>query len=191
MTSRQTAASEAALIPLFLGKRRCNITFVLDSSENMRAALESVKRLLIQTLLTKASLRDSLFNIMTFSGKVNCWSHHMLPCTPDTVYTTLSWIHSVSCSPGKDLLAALSLALTDPTCQAVHLLTTDLPDQPEAMLRALPALAAWRPVNIFYLQDSGSQLDINTQDYLLCLTHATRGSCYMISVNSSGALEKV
>lgn len=70
MTSRQMAASEAALIPLLLGKQSCNITFVLDSSESMRAVLGSVKRLLIQTLLTKASFRDSLFNIMTFSNKV-------------------------------------------------------------------------------------------------------------------------
>lgn len=70
MTSRQTEASEAALIPPFLGKHGCSVTFVVDGSENMRAVLGSAKRLLIQTLLTKASLGDSLFNIMTFSGKV-------------------------------------------------------------------------------------------------------------------------
>ena len=70
MTSRQMGASEDALIPLLVGKEGCNITFVLDSSESMRAVLGSVKRLLIQTLLTKASLRDSLFNIVTFSDKV-------------------------------------------------------------------------------------------------------------------------
>lgn len=77
MTSRKTGASEAALIPLFLGKRSCNITFVLDTSENMRAVLGSVKRLLIQTLLTKASLRDSLFNILTYSGKVRREGHNI------------------------------------------------------------------------------------------------------------------
>ncbi|XP_037622473.1 uncharacterized protein C11orf16 homolog [Sebastes umbrosus] len=191
MTSRQTAASEAALVPPFLGKQRCNVTFVVDSSESMRAALGSVKRLLIQTLLTKASLRDSLFNIMTFSGKLACWSHHMLPCAPDTVYMALSWIHSISCSPGRDLLAALSVALTDPACHAIHLLCTDLPDQPEAVLAALPALAGGRPVNVFYLQDSGGQLDSNTRDYLQCLTHATRGSCYVIPVGLDGVLKKV
>ncbi|KAM7415123.1 hypothetical protein PAMA_019784 [Pampus argenteus] len=191
MTSRQTAASEAALTPLFLGKRGCNITFVVDISENLRAALESVKRLLIQTLLTKASLRDSLFNIMTFSDKVNCWSLHMLPCTHDTVYTALSWIRSISCSPGRDLLAALSMALTDSTCQAVHLLTTGLPDQPGAALRALPALAAGRPVNVFYLQDSGAQLEIDTRDYQQRLAHATRGSCFMVAVDLNGVLQKV
>ncbi|GAA6215318.1 uncharacterized protein C11orf16 homolog [Lates japonicus] len=191
MTSRQMAASEAALIPLLLGKQSCNITFVLDSSESTRAVLGSVKRLLIQTLLTKASFRDSLFNIMTFSNKVNRWSHHMLPCAPDTVYTALSWIHSISCSPGRDLLAALSLALADPACHAVHLLTVDLPDQQEAMLRALPTLAAGRPVNILYLQDSVGQLNSNTRDYLQCLTQATRGSCYVITDILNGKLGKV
>jgi len=69
MTSRQMETSEAALIPLFLGKAGCNITYVLDTSENMRAVLGSVKGLLIQTLLAKASFRDSLFNIMTFSSE--------------------------------------------------------------------------------------------------------------------------
>ncbi|XP_044048317.1 uncharacterized protein C11orf16 homolog [Siniperca chuatsi] len=191
MASRQTVASEAALIPLFLGKPRCNITFVVDSSESTRAVLGSVKRLLIQTLLTRASLRDSLFNIMTYSGKVNCWSHHMLPCAPDTVYMALSWIHSISCSPGRDLLAALSMALPDPACHAIHLLCTELPEQPEALLSALPALAAGRPVNVFYLQDSGGQLDSNTRDYLQCLTQATRGSSYVIPVGLNGVLEQV
>nr|XP_020449018.1 uncharacterized protein C11orf16 homolog [Monopterus albus] len=191
MSSRQRVASKAALISLFMGKRSCNITFVLDSSEDMRAVLGSVKRLLIQTLLTKASLQDSLFNIMMFSAKVNCWSHHMLPCAPDTVYTAVSWIHSISCSPGRDLLAALSMALADPACHTVHLLCIDLPRQPETVLRALPALAAGRPVNVFYLLDSVGQMDGNTRDYLQCLSQATRGSCYVITVGSNRKLDKV
>lgn len=115
----------------------------------------------------------------------------MLPCAPDTVYMALSWIHSISCSPGRDLLAALSVALTDPACDAIHLLCTDLSDHPEAVLTALPALAAVRPVNIFYLQDSGHQLDRNTVDYLQRLTQTTRGSCYVIPVGLNGVLEKV
>lgn len=123
--------------------------------------------------------------------QVNAWSHHMLPCAPDTVYTALSWIHSISCSAGRDLLAALSLALTDPACHAVHLLAADQPDQPGAVLSALPALAAGRPVNTFYLQDSDGQPDINTRDYLRRLTQATRGSCYVVVDSSDGKLGKV
>lgn len=70
MSSRWTAAPEAALIPLFMGQDGCSVTFVVDTSEDMRAVLGSVKRLLIQALLTMSSLQDSLFNIMTFSGEV-------------------------------------------------------------------------------------------------------------------------
>ncbi|CAI5665637.1 unnamed protein product [Oreochromis niloticus] len=191
MTSGQMVTCEAALIPLLLGKQGCNITFVLESSENMKAVLGSVKHLLIQTLLNKASHRDSLFNIMSFSSKVTCWSGHMCSCAPDTVYTALSWIHSISCSSGRDLLSALSIALTDPACHAVHLLFTGFPDQPEAVLRALPALAVGRPVNVFYLQDLGNKLDRNTRDYLQSFTQTTRGSCYLIPFDLNGALEKV
>lgn len=115
----------------------------------------------------------------------------MLPCAPDTVYMALSWIHSISCSPGWGLLVALSAALADPACHAIHLLCTDLPDHPEAVLTALPALAAGRPVNVFYLQDSGGQLDSSTRDYLQRLSQATRGSCYVIPVGLNGELEKV
>lgn len=62
---------EATLMPLLLGDRGCGVTFVVDSSECARTVLGSVKRLLIQTLLRKAAFRDSLFNIVTFSGHVS------------------------------------------------------------------------------------------------------------------------
>lgn len=115
----------------------------------------------------------------------------MLPCAPHTVYMALSWIHAMSCSPGRDLLAALTTAFADPACHAVHLLCTALPNHPEAVLTALPALTAGRPVNIFYLQDSGVQLGCSIRDYLQCLSQATRGSCYVIPVGSDGVLKKV
>ena len=114
----------------------------------------------------------------------------MLPCTPETVYTALSWIHSVSCGPGGGLLAALSLALSDPACHAVHLFATILPVQLEAALRVLPALAARRPLNVFYLQDSGGQLDSKAR-HLQCLAQPLRGSCYIIADSSDGELGKV
>lgn len=60
-----------SIIPVLLGKDR-NVTYVLDTSEAMAADLGTLKNLIIQCLLTKASLRDSLFNIITFSYKVSC-----------------------------------------------------------------------------------------------------------------------
>lgn len=63
-------SGRTGLAPLVLGERGCSITFVLDTSERMKAVLGSVKRLLIQALQTKASTGDSTFNLVTFSHTV-------------------------------------------------------------------------------------------------------------------------
>lgn len=55
---------------LLVGDRGRNVTYVVDVSEDMRGILVSAKQLLIRTLLRKAAFRDSLFNIVTFSGQV-------------------------------------------------------------------------------------------------------------------------
>lgn len=124
------------------------------------------------------------------SLQLTCWSSDMLPCAPDTVYTVLSWIRSISCGSGRNLLAALSSGLTDPACHAIHLITANLPEHPEAVLTALPALAAGRPVNIFYLQAS-LHSDQNVKYYLQCLARATRGRCYVLPVGLNGELGEV
>lgn len=62
--------SEAVIIPVLMGIRQKNIAFIVDTSEAMSAMLGALKELLIQTLLAKASLRDSLFNIISCSYKV-------------------------------------------------------------------------------------------------------------------------
>ncbi|KAK5600067.1 hypothetical protein CRENBAI_009778 [Crenichthys baileyi] len=182
---------EANLVQLLTGSPGCNITYVLDVSERTRAVLGSVKRLLIQTLLAKASLGDTLFNIITFSNTVQCWSQDMLSCLPHTVFTALPWVHSISCSSGNNVLPALKAALSDPACHTVYLLCTDLPEQPELVLGSLPALAACRPINVFYLQGSCIELEGSTRDYLLCLSYTTRGSCYVIMFDVHGVLGKM
>lgn len=116
----------------------------------------------------------------------------MLPCAPDTVYLALSWIHAIRCSPGHaDLWATLNVVLSDQGCHAVHLLCTELSDHPEAVLTALPALAAGRPVNIFYLQASHQTDRGRTADYLQRLSLATGGRCHTIPVCLNGELKEV
>lgn len=61
---------EASIIPVLMGIRQKNITFIVDTSEAMSPMLGPLKELLIQTLLAKASLRDSFFNIIACSYKV-------------------------------------------------------------------------------------------------------------------------
>ncbi|KAJ3596527.1 hypothetical protein NHX12_002933 [Muraenolepis orangiensis] len=141
------------MVPVFQGSRNQNVVFLLDTSDDMRRLLGGVKRLLIQTLLARSSFRESLFNIMAFSHQLNRWSQNMRPCVPHTVYEALSWIHSLTCGPGRELLSALSTALRDPDCHAVHLVTTGLPCHTDALLRVLPAVAGPRTVNVFYLLD--------------------------------------
>ncbi|MEQ2212253.1 hypothetical protein XENOCAPTIV_028167 [Xenoophorus captivus] len=117
---------------------------------------------------------------MLFHMAVQCWSQDMLSCLPHTIFTAVPWVHSISCSSGNNVLPALKAALT------VNLLSTDLPEQPELVLGSLPALAACRPINVFYLQGSCSELEGSTRDYLLCLSYTTRGSCYLI-MSSGGS----
>ncbi|CAL8263823.1 unnamed protein product [Merluccius merluccius] len=177
------------MVPVFQGNRKQNVVFLLDTSEDMRSVLGSVKHLLIQALLARSTFRESLFNIMAFSHQLNRWSQSMVPCTPNTVYKALSWVHSLTCGPGRDLLAALSTALMDPDCHTVHLVTTGLPCHTDAVLRALPTVAGGRTVNVFYLLDhSSASFNSEAQDFLQCLALATGGSCYLIPVGFNGAL---
>lgn len=177
-----------SVIPVLLGKDR-NVTYVLDTSEAMAAILGTVKNLIIQSLLTKASLRNSLFNIITCSYKITSLSEHMIPCAPDTVYQALSWIHSLRTSPGNDLLTALITAFSDPACQSVHLVTNSLPDNLENCLNSLSTFTA-RPVHTFHVSEK-QDLDRDVLDFLKCLTSATKGSCYRLSLNSNAPAEQL
>ncbi|KAJ8396719.1 hypothetical protein AAFF_G00015570 [Aldrovandia affinis] len=181
-----------SVFPLFGGTTDRNITFIVDTSEGMYPVLGPVKHWLVQTLLAKASLRDSLFNIVSFSHKATKWSERMVTCGPDMVYEAMSWIHLLCCSPGRDLLAALTAAFEDPVCQAVHLVINGLPDDPEGLFRFLPGVAAGggRPVHVFYLSDECCP-DSRTLTFLQCLTRATRGSCHTLSLSSTGAVDQM
>lgn len=131
--------------------------------------------------------------MLTCVLQVRCWSRHMLLCAPDTVYLALSWIHAIRCSPGDaHLLATLSVVFSDGGCHAVHLLCAELRERPEAVLTAVPALAAGRPVNVFYLQGPSSAQDGgSTADYLRRLSLATGGRCHALPVGLNGELKEV
>ncbi|XP_028813899.1 uncharacterized protein C11orf16 homolog [Denticeps clupeoides] len=180
---------DPGVVPLLVGTTGQNVTFALDASEAMGAVFGSVKEVLTQVLLTRASLRHSSFNIISFSYEVTRWRTHSVPCTPQTVFEALAWIHQLHTRPGRDLLAALAAAFSDPTCQAVHLLTNGSPDQPEECLGGLPSIDP-RPVCVFLVSES-SPLDARTLDFLRCLTCATRGSCHLLQLGPDGGVAQV
>lgn len=113
----------------------------------------------------------------------------MLPCTPDVVYEALSWIHTLHTSPGRGLHTALALAFSDPACQSVHLVTSNVPDNPTQCLASLSTLVT-RPVHTFYISDKTS-INSDTSDFLQCLSSTTKGSCYIMAINSAGGVEGV
>ncbi|XP_043072861.1 uncharacterized protein C11orf16 homolog [Puntigrus tetrazona] len=188
MSSSPEVSRSQSVLPLLMGKGR-NVTFVLDSSVGMNGFLGPVKNLIIQTLIAKASLRDSLFNIISFSYKSTPWSSHMMPCAPDVVYEALSWIHTLQTSPGRDLHSALALAFSDPACQSVHLVTSGLPDNPPQCLASLSSLVM-RPVNTFYISDK-TPMNTDISDFLHCITSTTRGSSYVTTINSAGNVDQL
>jgi len=112
-----------------------------------------------------------------------------MPCTPDVVYEALSWIHTLQTSPGRDLHTALALAFSDPACQSVHLVTSGLPDNPTQCLGSLSTLVT-RPVHTFYISDK-TPMNTDISDFLQCITSTTRGSCYVMSLNSAGNVDQV
>ncbi|XP_048828201.1 uncharacterized protein C11orf16 homolog [Brienomyrus brachyistius] len=184
--SAQSLSCHSAL-PLLMGLRQ-NVTFAIDTSEGMYSVLRAAKDLLVQTLAAKATLRDSLFNLIGYSHKVTKWRSHMVTCCPDLACEAQGWIHALCCTPGRNLLAALSEALADPACQVVHLLTNGLPDNPQELLREVPRMVKTRRVHIFYLSDKGFP-DRRTREYLQCLSLSTGGGCHVLSLCSSGAVE--
>nr|XP_023678579.1 uncharacterized protein C11orf16 homolog isoform X1 [Paramormyrops kingsleyae] len=184
--SAQSLACQSAL-PLLLGLRQ-NVTFAIDTSEGMYSVLRPAKDLLLQTLAAKATLRDSLFNLIGYSHKVTKWHNHMVTCCPDLACEAQGWIHALHCTPGRNLLGALSEALADPACQVVHLLTNGLPDNPRELLREVPRMVKTRRVHVFYLSDKGFP-DDRTLEYLQCLSLSTRGGCHVLSLCASAAVE--
>lgn len=112
-----------------------------------------------------------------------------MPCTPDVVYEALSWIHTLQTSPGRDLHSALALAFSEPACQSVHLVTSGLPDNPPQCLASVSTLVM-RPVNTFYISDK-TPMNTDISDFLQGITYTTRGSCYVITLNSAGNVDQV
>ncbi|TRY89695.1 hypothetical protein DNTS_032322, partial [Danionella cerebrum] len=185
MSSHQESQS-LSILPLLMGSG-INITFILECSERMNGFLGEVKNLIIQTIISKASFRDSLFNIISFSYKATTWSSHMLPCSSSVVYEAVRWIHTLQPSPGSNLHTALALAFSDPACQSIYLVIGSLPDNPTQCLASLTTLVT-RPVHTFYISDKTS-MSLDVSDFLQCLTSITRGTCYTMSINSAGRVK--
>ncbi|XP_072322582.1 uncharacterized protein C11orf16 homolog isoform X3 [Scyliorhinus torazame] len=171
--------------------RDTNVTFVIDTSENMQVHLSAVKYHLVETLLAMAySTNYSRFNIVEFSNKITKWCDRLVTCSPQTVYSAIQWIQSLTCTLGRNLLGALTAAFHDPVCQAIYLVTNSLIDNElKDIFYAIPYISHGRPVHTLYL--SSKWIDSESREFLQRIGGLTQGSAYLIRLNTSGDIKQV
>ncbi|XP_055505946.1 uncharacterized protein C11orf16 homolog [Leucoraja erinacea] len=176
---------------LFGHVKDTNITFVVDTSQSMQLHITAIKFHLKEALLAKAySTLSSRFNIVEFSNKVTKWCDHVVTCTPQTVFSAVQWLQSLTCTLGRDLLSALTAAFDDPMCQAIYLVTTGLPDNNlKDIFHVLPHLSHGRPLHTFYLTDKW--IDSECREFLQRISMLTQGSAHLIRLSHCGAIKQV
>ena len=168
-----------------------NITFLIDTSGSMYPFMDVVKEHLLEVLVSRAyNVKDTAFNIMEFSSTVTPWADQMVKCTPQTTTVAGEWIMNLKCKTGTNTLDALLAAFTDPSCQAIYIVTDGLPDQPpEVILQHVSVAGHNRPVHCIYL--TGTDTDTPAFDFLQSLAIETAGTFHLISVSQMGQVERV
>ncbi|XP_030843865.1 uncharacterized protein LOC586025 [Strongylocentrotus purpuratus] len=168
-----------------------NVTFIIDTSGSMYSYLPAVKDHLNEVLLARAHReKDSMFNVIEFSSSVTPWADRMVRCTPPTVKVASEWVNKLSCSDGTNTLDALTVAFSDPVCEAVYLVSDGLPDQQPTEIRKQVALVSeGRPVHAIYL--TGLHTEVAAQEFLESLAAQTLGTFHVISMTMHGVIERV
>ncbi|XP_033889391.3 uncharacterized protein LOC117420013 isoform X1 [Acipenser ruthenus] len=170
---------------LFDGLREWNVTFVVDTSGSMYSKLWGVKEHLIQALYDRAyMLPDFKFNIVEFNSEVSKWCDRSVRCSPQTLAEAVAWIRCLECRSVSDswtTLTALAVAIGDPACHAVCLVTDGLPDSSPGGAR--PWLENWPPVHVVYLRQSSPQWLLQE------IARETGGTFRMSALESTSVVE--
>jgi len=172
---------------LFGEIRERRVTFCIDTSGSMYDCLDAVKDQLIATLERRARRpRDGdAFNVIEFSTTVVQWADEMVSWTTATVAVASKWIRDLRPKTGTNTGNAVVAALSDPTCEAVYLVTDSVPDEPvddivDAVLRA----AGKRPVHCRYIQRHAA--DSAALAFLRDIATETFGSLLVVTVSAHG-----
>ena len=168
--------------------REHRVTFCIDTSGSMYDCLDTVKDQLIATLEQRARQArdgDAAFNVVEFSTTVVQWADEMVSWTPAMVAVASKWIRDLRPQTGTNTHDAVVAALSDPTCDAVYLVTDSVPDQPvddvvDAVLRA----AGKRPIHCRYIQRHAA--NSAALAFLRDLAMETFGSLFAVTVSAHG-----
>nr|XP_006133442.1 uncharacterized protein LOC102449238 [Pelodiscus sinensis] len=182
-----------ATLPLFGNLQEQNVTFVVSMLEGMSSKQDFLKEHLIKTLFLMAnSPTESMFNIISFASKVVKWCSSMVKCSLSSIIEAAAWIRTLQCGKGADAVGALALALEDPTCQVVYLVTNALSESAsEEICSLLAETGETRPVHTVYLVEKPSDYESSTQKVLEKVARQSGGSFQVITPHSSGAAGEV
>ncbi|CAG5130162.1 unnamed protein product, partial [Candidula unifasciata] len=188
---QQTNTEGSCFINMFgLVTERC-VTFCIDTSGSMFNALDVVKMQLMETLSHLASREVKvMFNLIEFNSQVTQWADKLVQCTPETVAVARQWVSNLKAKTGTNTQGALFAALADPACQAVYLVTDDIPDQyTEDVLDNIIAICGNRRIHCIYI--TGDEADEAATEFLEDLAVETFGSFTIVKLLSNGSIEKV
>ena len=69
------------------------------------------------------------FNLVTFNSRAHSWKDRLVEVTEKNLQGAWQWIKNLVCLGSTNTMAALRHALSDPSTQAIYLLTDGRPDQ--------------------------------------------------------------
>ncbi|XP_025024953.1 uncharacterized protein LOC103055759 [Python bivittatus] len=159
-----------AIVPLLAGIHEQNVVFVVYTSESNLSNPCIMKELLIRTLYSLGSkLMDSMFSIIFCSSKVLKWQNELVKCSLTSIMDAAAWIRTLQMnSKGKaSAWNAIEEVRDDPSCQAVYLFTSGLPEgSVEEMCSRLKETKQSCPVHIVQLVENGEDNKISCQRLL-------------------------
>ncbi|XP_013923934.1 PREDICTED: uncharacterized protein LOC106550528, partial [Thamnophis sirtalis] len=118
-------------VPLVTDIHEHNVIFVIYTSECNPSNPYIMKELLIRTLYSLGDrLMDSMFNIIWCSSKVLKWQNELVECSLTNIMDAASWIRTLQMNSKGEASAwnAIEEAVEDPSCQAICLFTSGLPE---------------------------------------------------------------
>jgi len=184
---------------MFDGMQERNITFCIDTSASMYLSLDTIKEHLIRYVLEKSVQATNAniiryFNLINFSTEVYPWADRMVLWNSGTANAAVNWIKELAIKTGTNTLDALLLALQDADCNAISLVTDDLPDQdPYKILNQISLVSKGRPVHCVYISNqlAGKEDDRACIQFLQNLATITRGSFKIVSLTRQGSVDRI
>ncbi|KAK9400057.1 hypothetical protein NXF25_013076 [Crotalus adamanteus] len=120
-----------------------------------------------------------MFNIIWCSSKVLKWQNELVECSLTNIMDAASWIRTLQMNSKAKANAwnAIEKAMEDPSCQAIYLFTSGLPEgSVEEICSRLKETKQLCPVHIVQLVENGEDNKISCQKLLVNIAKMSGGT---------------